>query len=592
MQGYIYTITEEEGKSVIEELWESIYSLGERVTYLEEEIVKYVTLERFESEISRIDASLATKQDTLVSGENIKTLNGESLLGSGNIEIKEGVKVFDLPNLHASDSVGMLYSYTGDVQGAIVHLGEFSFQNFSIKRFTDWDGSTKYKVSLSTFDTPNKSFSDVSFGSSTWLQYLYGEAKGIDINSESTAKFVTALPNRAGFGMQTIGVSDVQGLSNSLDAKADLIDGKVPVGQLPSSLDDVREYDSLDDMPQEGESDVIYIAKDTNRQYRYDATDGYVELNEIKAATELEVNRLFRTEYAIVATITNGSASGDTSIWTKETAEVTIVPSSGYVLPGTITVSGATYTYDNSTGVVSLSDATGSVTIVGECTPVPPTKGDIITLDGGTARYRVLKTSGTISEVLALDDVANSAFNGPVETTFSDGSVGLKYENSVLDTYMNSTFYNSLSSNIKAAIVQKAITQSMYKYNTSEISGYDFAMTSATTSVTSGTSWYKRIGQVSVGNRYCYALDLDDVAEYLGAESGNTVSGADLNDMFFERTPSIKSMVWLDSAYKGNSSCAYNVHSELYVVISSYYDSRVVRPAFQVDLSKVSWSKE
>ena len=30
------------------------------------------------------------KQDTLVDGENIKTINGESLLGSGNIEIKSG----------------------------------------------------------------------------------------------------------------------------------------------------------------------------------------------------------------------------------------------------------------------------------------------------------------------------------------------------------------------------------------------------------------------------------------------------------------------------------------------------------------------
>lgn len=34
---------------------------------------------------------LSTKQDTLVSGENIKTINGVSVLGSGNIEISSGV---------------------------------------------------------------------------------------------------------------------------------------------------------------------------------------------------------------------------------------------------------------------------------------------------------------------------------------------------------------------------------------------------------------------------------------------------------------------------------------------------------------------
>jgi hypothetical protein len=33
---------------------------------------------------------LNTKQDTLVSGTNIKTINGQSLLGEGNIEIQGG----------------------------------------------------------------------------------------------------------------------------------------------------------------------------------------------------------------------------------------------------------------------------------------------------------------------------------------------------------------------------------------------------------------------------------------------------------------------------------------------------------------------
>lgn len=36
------------------------------------------------------EAALATKQDTLVSGTNIKTINNQSLLGSGNINISGG----------------------------------------------------------------------------------------------------------------------------------------------------------------------------------------------------------------------------------------------------------------------------------------------------------------------------------------------------------------------------------------------------------------------------------------------------------------------------------------------------------------------
>ena len=43
--------------------------------------------------IADLDDKLAAKQDTLVSGENIKTINNESLLGSGNITIQGGEQV-------------------------------------------------------------------------------------------------------------------------------------------------------------------------------------------------------------------------------------------------------------------------------------------------------------------------------------------------------------------------------------------------------------------------------------------------------------------------------------------------------------------
>lgn len=39
---------------------------------------------------STIKAELADKQDELVSGTNIKTINNESILGSGNIDIQGG----------------------------------------------------------------------------------------------------------------------------------------------------------------------------------------------------------------------------------------------------------------------------------------------------------------------------------------------------------------------------------------------------------------------------------------------------------------------------------------------------------------------
>jgi len=45
--------------------------------------------------------------------------------------------------------------------------------------------------------------------------------------------------------------------------------GKVPSSQLPSYVDDVLEYDTLNDFPATGETGKIYIAKDTNYSYRW-----------------------------------------------------------------------------------------------------------------------------------------------------------------------------------------------------------------------------------------------------------------------------------------------------------------------------------
>lgn len=73
------------------------------------------------------------------------------------------------------------------------------------------------------------------------------------------------------------------------------------------------------------------------------------------------------TKYTITATITNGTSTGDSSIDEKGTASVTITPNSGYVLPESVTVDGATSEYNSTTGVISLSNPTKNVTIAATC---------------------------------------------------------------------------------------------------------------------------------------------------------------------------------------------------------------------------------
>lgn len=61
--------------------------------------------------------------------------------------------------------------------------------------------------------------------------------------------------------------------------------GQVPAAQLPSFVDDILEYDSLSDFPEEGESGKIYVATDTNRQYRWSGTQ-YTEISKSLALGE------------------------------------------------------------------------------------------------------------------------------------------------------------------------------------------------------------------------------------------------------------------------------------------------------------------
>lgn len=69
-------------------------------------------------------------------------------------------------------------------------------------------------------------------------------------------------------------------LSNKpdLSLKADLVGGKIPSTQLPSFVDDVLEYTNSSAFPATGETDKIYVAKNTNIIYRWSGTQ-YVEIS-------------------------------------------------------------------------------------------------------------------------------------------------------------------------------------------------------------------------------------------------------------------------------------------------------------------------
>lgn len=57
-----------------------------------------------------------------------------------------------------------------------------------------------------------------------------------------------------------------------LKDKADLVNGKIPEGQLPSYVDDVVEKEDFAHLPVPGESGKIYVTLDTGDSYRWSGT--------------------------------------------------------------------------------------------------------------------------------------------------------------------------------------------------------------------------------------------------------------------------------------------------------------------------------
>ena len=65
-------------------------------------------------ELAAVETAMGNKQDTLVSGTNIKTVNSQSILGEGNIEVSGGIKTYE-----ASEVPSVLL---GEFRNAVINV--------------------------------------------------------------------------------------------------------------------------------------------------------------------------------------------------------------------------------------------------------------------------------------------------------------------------------------------------------------------------------------------------------------------------------------------------------------------------------------
>lgn len=85
------------------------------------------------------------------------------------------------------------------------------------------------------------------------------------------------------------------------------------------------------------------------------------------------------TTFSVSTTVTNGTYTGSQTIQTGGTGTVVISPNTGYGIPSNVVVVGAEYTYDSTTGTVSLSNPRSDVSIQAVCVPVSYTISYLLT---------------------------------------------------------------------------------------------------------------------------------------------------------------------------------------------------------------------
>ena len=240
-----------------------------------------------------------------------------------------------------------------------------------------------------------------------------GTANGtinVNINGSTSDITIKGLGSAAYTNSTAYIASSLKGANNGV-AELDSA-GKVPSSQLPSFVDDVKEYDSKTVFPATGEADKIYIAKDTDLCYRWSGTQ-YAEISPSLALGETS-STAYRGD--------RGKIAYDHSQSTHARTDATAVTSSS--TNGNIKINGTETT-------VYTHPGTGT-------NPHGTTKSDIGL--GSVANYdqskaiKSITRSGTTFTATALDGTTSSFTQQDNNTTYT-GANGI--------TLSGTTFSNS-----------------------------------------------------------------------------------------------------------------------------------------------------
>ena len=232
--------------------------------------------------------------------------------------------------------------------------------------------------------------------------------------------------------------------------------------------------------------------------------------------------------------------------------------------------------------------------------PIVP-KGSLVNLDldgNGNKQYRVIKCNGNVAQVMAMYDTLTSEWNADTSKTTTMGTLTVaKYDGSDIDIYLNTTWYNTLTSAAKAAIVPESVVCDTWHWGNTGDPDYTGTYGNSVPGTSNYTISKYAGGTLNIGNRNVFALGMQDVIDYLNDSSVQVDTTAILRNvniwkMFWNDEVSHSDKYpWLRSSFADDSYAAWRVRGDRGRLDMDYVgNSYVVRPALNLDMSKIQYT--
>lgn len=342
-------------------------------------------------------------------------------------------------------------------------------------------------------------------------------------------------------GNTAIPMSDSYAKTNLVSYKFDIVnDGDVDLDYSVYAYEINSTFNTakIDVMLKDGEGEMLYV--DTLEKINRDAEDKTALVSKVNMAPN------DTHSYELIAHIDGSLPLYDYT--GKEASFKLIVDAKQHT--------------DGETGGGSSIDLTNinSNGVVGDFS----TKGNLVSINN--TQYRVLSVEGTQAKVLSMGDGQVSFYGGLYINNYN-------YADSELDKNMTK-YYDSLPNSIQNAIVSQNISQGRYSYS---------SVSSENDVLHIGNNYYVNNETVSVGDRKVFALDVQDIIDYLGTET----SREELSMMFYNTTSTSMNggNSWLRSVNSADTNRPLRVNNIFSITDWSSDSGFQLRPAFVIDLS-------